>query len=325
MNENHHQVKQQEEQTQKIGVREQQQGVKQERNQCPDCGTAYTAADNFCPGCGKNLKSHACTRCGAATEPDWEICPRCGQNLHAECCSFCGATTNSDDVFCPECGNPKTGITCPGCHTLNFRSFCRQCNTPLNALAHAALEQVRQSPQLQQAFAIAEELAKLEELLSQSDEDAAERTEIPELSEENRAFVNQYKDLLAAFRGQGQEEKKETTGSPSPEPTQKKKFTLNISDKEEAVAQYNAKLEEMKNALNAMLPDPGMTPQMQRDYYTAIKVEMTVKTNVKVKIGWQCNAYNCIHSKPNECVEPFKGGRWIYEDVEQVTRVWVSQ
>lgn len=316
---------QQQAQEQRIEVKQQQQEVRQEKALCANCRTPYTDADNFCPGCGKILKSNTCSQCGAVTEPNWEICPQCGQNLHAECCSFCGAATNNNDTFCPECGNPKTGITCPECHTLNFRSFCRKCNTPLNPLAHAALEQVRQSPQLQQAFAIAEELAKLEELLSQSSRDTTEEIKTPELSEEDRQFVNQYKDLLAAFRGQKYEEIKDLPRPASSESKPQKKFSLNISDKEEAMAQYNAKLEEMKNTLNAMFPDPDMTPQMQRDYYTAIKVEITIKSKVKVKIGWKCNAYNCVHSKPNECAEPFRGGVWIYDDVEQDTRVWVKQ
>ncbi|MEA4919165.1 hypothetical protein [Proteiniphilum sp.] len=178
---------------------------------------------------------------------------------------------------------------------------------------------------MKKALAIAEELAKLEEFISQAGEKTEEETEIPDLSEENRVFVNQYKDLLAAFRGQEQEEKSETTKPPEREPKRRKKFSLNISGKEEAVAQYNAKLEEMRETLNSIFPDPDMTPQMQRDYYTAIKVEMTVKMKVKVKIGWKCRAYGCIHTQPNECVEPFKGGKWIYDDVEQDTRIWVRQ
>lgn len=325
MTENQYRVREQQEQKQKQKIGQQSQEAQVKNSRCPNCNTVYSDTDNYCPGCGENLKPHACVRCGAATESHWEICPQCGQNLHAECCSFCGAATNSDDTFCPECGNPKTGITCPGCQTLNFRSFCRKCNTPLNALAHEALQQIRQKPELQKALAIAEELAKLEELISQAGEEAVEETEVTELSEENRVFVNQYKDLLAAFRGQEQGEKSETTKPHEPEPKPQKKFSLSIPGKEEAMAQYNAKLEEMKNTLNAMFPDPDMTPQMQRDYYTAIKVEMTVRTTVKVKIGWKCNAYGCIHTKPNECAEPFRGGKWIYDNQEKDSRIWVRQ
>ena len=316
---NQHQPQQQQKQKQEL--KQQIQNVEVKSYKCPNCGVAHTAADKFCPECGMHLKANACVRCGAATEANWEICPHCGQNLHAELCSFCGAKTSNNDAFCPECGNPKTGITCPGCQTLNFRSFCRKCNTPLSALAKEVLQQIRQKPELKKALTIAEELAALEGFfLSQSGEEAAP-PEIPELSDENRTFVSQYKELLAVFREQKYEERTETLKSPVAEPKPRKTFSLNISGKEEAWAQYKAKLEEMKKILNSLIPDPGMTPQMQRDYYTAVKIEIITKT--KVKVGWKCNAYGCVHEKPNDCAEPFKGGTWIFEDRD--TSVWVRQ
>lgn len=317
MNGNQHQTQQQ----QKQELKQHTQHVEVKSYQCPNCGMAHTAADKFCPECGMNLKANACVRCGAATEANWEICPHCGQNLHAELCSFCGAKTSSNDMFCPECGNPKTGIMCPGCQTLNFRSFCRKCNTPLNALAQEALQQIRQKPELKKALAIAEELAVLEDfLLSLSGEETVSE-EAATLSEENSALVNQYKELLALFRGEANSERTEAPESPVAGPRPRKTFSLNISGKEEALAQYNAKLEEMKKTLNSLIPEPGMTPQMQRDYYTAVKIEIITKT--KVKVGWKCNAYGCVHEKPNDCAEPFKGGTWIFEDRD--TNIWVKQ
>lgn len=322
---NRHHVQQQEEQKPKQEISQQRQKDKVESCQCPNCGAVHVSSDKFCPECGMAIRSHECARCGATTEPDWEICPQCGQNLHAECCSFCGAKTDRGDTFCPECGNSKKGIICPNCKTLNFRSFCRKCNTPLNTLAQEALQQIRQKPKWKEALAIAKELAELEELLSQTGDEETQQGEIQELSEENREFVNQYKELLAVFRGQKYEEKTETPKPTTSETKPRKQFSLNISNKEEAQAQYNAKLEEMKNRLNSLFPDTEMTPQMQRNYYTAVKIEIIKKIKVNVKIGWKCNAYGCVHDKPNDCAKPFMGGEWIYKEVERETQVWVKQ
>ena len=314
---NQHQAKQQ----QKLECKQQVHQIKETSYQCPNCGVAYTLADKFCSECGMELKTNACIRCGASTEAKWEICPHCGQNLHAERCSFCGAETNQHDAFCLECGNPKRGITCPVCQTLNFRNFCRKCNHPLNALAQEVLQQVKQKPELKKALAIAEELAVLEDfLLSLSGEETVSE-EAATLSEENSALVNQYKELLALFRGEANSERTEAPESPVAGPRPRKTFSLNISGKEEALAQYNAKLQEMKTTLDALIPDPGMTPQMQRDYYTAVKIEVITKT--KVKVGWKCNAYGCVHEKPNDCAEPFQGGTWIFR--EQDTPIWIRQ
>ena len=81
-------------------------------------------------------------------------------------------------------------------------------------------------------------------------------------------------------------------------------------------------MDEMQATLNSMLPDAGMTPQLQRNYYSARKVLITTVTKVKVPLYWLCNAYNCQHSYPEECVEPWRGGRWVYSEREEVTTAW---
>jgi predicted amidophosphoribosyltransferase len=304
--------------------------VEQQVHKCSNCGAAILPNDKFCPECGVGLKGSSCNHCGAVTKPDWEICPSCGHNLAAELCSFCGAGMTENDSFCPECGNPRTGIICPQCQTLNFRSFCRKCNAPLNAQALQALEEAKADPKFQQALAIAEELAELEEfIMSQQEEDAAP-PEIPELSDENKELVNQYKDLLAAFRNQKPEEIKkeqpdEKPEPPKPESKPKTSFSINIVSKEDAIKKYKEKLADMQAALDAMIPDPDMTPQMQRNYYSARKVEVTIKTKGKMELHWICNAYGCIHYDPNDCAEPWKGGRWVYEEREEIKTIWVNQ
>ena len=293
---------------------------------CRNCGTAYSECDKFCSECGMSLKGNSCIYCGAATKPNYEICPDCGKNLQAELCSFCGCGMEIDNSFCPECGNPRTGIICGECQTVNYRNFCRKCNAPLNELAQSALAAANADPIFQKTLALAGELTELEELLRSQSNEESEQPELPEISEENRKLIDQYKEILSTFRGQ---KPQETTESPVPkaqEPEAKPQinFSIRVVNREEATAKYKEKLAEMQAALSSMIPDAGMTPHLQRDYYSARKVEIITKTKSRNMLYWLCNAYGCIHNKPNECAEPFKGGTWIYGEVNETTSIWVN-
>lgn len=102
---------------------QQQQQQEQQRQQ-----TAATQSyDN-------NTPNYICPHCGAAVDFHMELCPHCHHPLHPDVCTYCGAEMEPEDQFCCECGGPRKGITCPICGTLNFRSFCSHCNTPLDAL-----------------------------------------------------------------------------------------------------------------------------------------------------------------------------------------------
>lgn len=299
-------------------------------HKCPNCGVINSGEEKFCIECGLGLKNNTCVHCGTATQPNDEICPACGKGLQAELCSFCGEEMDADSSFCPECGNPRTGIVCGQCHTLNFRNFCRKCNSPLNAQAQQALDEATSDPKFQKALTIAEELAELEEFLLSESEDDIMPPETPELSEENRQLLNQYKDLLSAFRGQKTQEKpqekpKEQPAAPKAEVKPQIKLSINISTKAEAMKKYKEKLAEMQAALISMVPDAGMTPHMQRDYYSARKVEIVTKTKKQERLYWVCNAYGCRHYTPNECSKPYLGGNWFYKEVEEITSIWVNQ
>ena len=304
----------------------QKQAEKQDvvAHKCPNCGGTHSDADKFCSECGIGLKGNSCLHCGAATQPNYEICPVCGHNLQAELCSFCGEKMMPDDAFCSGCGNPRTGIICSGCGSLNFRSFCRKCNAPLNALAYEALEEAQKDPKVQKVATIALELEELEQFLREAEE--AMPPELPQISKENRELVNQYKDLLTTFRGQESKKKtvepQEKTETPKSEPKTKNKFSINIISKEEAMQKYKEKLDEMNAELASMLPDAGMTPQMQRNYYSARKVQILTVTKIKVPLYWICNAYGCQHARPEECVEPWSGGRWVYSEREETSLTW---
>ena len=129
---------------------------------CANCGAPLDSEAAFCEECGAPCHGHHCDSCGAEIKEGMALCPVCGGPATTNC-SFCGALMSRGDVFCPDCGNPRSGITCPQCHTLNFRSFCRKCNHPLNPMALMAIEEARRDPRYIRASKIAEEVASLED------------------------------------------------------------------------------------------------------------------------------------------------------------------
>lgn len=298
---------------------------------CPNCGTPCHSGDKFCEECGMPLKGKSCVRCGVPIQADWEICPHCGQSLHAELCSFCGASMEADDSFCPDCGNPRTGIICPDCNTLNFRSFCRKCNRPLNEMAMQEMQKAKHDPVFQEMLALAQELADLEERIlgTPSGEISEEDSEPPqlELSEADKKLIQQYKDL---FAGSGSLEE---ISIPKPEPLKetpvqaRPKIQLNVKrvDLDEAKQSYKEKLEEMRGLMEKLRPERDMTPQMQRNYYSARKLPVLRKSVSKAPVCWVCNLCGCQHNQPSECAQPELGGTWIYEDVVTVTKTFEYQ
>ena len=298
---------------------------------CPNCGTPCHSGDKFCEECGMPLKGKSCVRCGVPIQADWEICPHCGQSLHAGLCSFCGASMEADDSFCPDCGNPRTGIICPDCNTLNFRSFCRKCNRPLNEMAMQEMQKAKHDPVFQEMLALAQELADLEERIldTPSGEISEEDSEPPqlELSEADKKLIQQYKDL---FAGSGSLEE---ISIPKPKPLKetpvqaRPKIQLNVKrvDLDEAKQLYKEKLEEMRGLMEKLRPEGDMTPQMQRNYYSARKLPVLRKSVSKAPVCWVCNLCGCQHNQPSECAQPELGGTWIYEDVVTVTKTFEYQ
>ena len=298
---------------------------------CPNCGTPCHSGDKFCEECGMPLKGKSCVRCGVPIQADWEICPHCGQSLHAGLCSFCGASMEADDSFCPDCGNPRTGIICPDCNTLNFRSFCRKCNRPLNEMAMQEMQKAKHDPVFPEMLALAQELADLEERIldTPSGEISEEDSEPPqlELSEADKKLIQQYKDL---FAGSGSLEE---ISIPKPKPLKetpvqaRPKIQLNVKrvDLDEAKQLYKEKLEEMRGLMEKLRPEGDMTPQMQRNYYSARKLPVLRKSVSKAPVCWVCNLCGCQHNQPSECAQPELGGTWIYEDVVTVTKTFEYQ
>ena len=120
---------------------------------------------------------------------------------------------------------------------------------------------------------------------------------------------------------------------PKPEPLKetpvqaRPKIQLNVKrvDLDEAKQSYKEKLEEMRGLMEKLRPEGDMTPQMQRNYYSARKLPVLRKSVSKAPVCWVCNLCGCQHNQPSECAQPELGGTWIYEDVVTVTKTFEYQ
>jgi hypothetical protein len=231
-----------------------------------------------------------CPYCGVAILSSYEICPQCGHALQSDHCSFCGERMDEDDLFCGECGNPRSGIVCPACGTLNFRSFCRQCNRALNDLGQAEMEHAQADPLFVEMVELGEQLAEMEVALTHPS------TETPQQP------------------------------MPTPQPAAPRRSKLQITlptlPQEELEEEYHERVEEMQDLLHKLRPDEEQKPQMQRNYYSARKLPTMKYTVTKVPVRWICNLCHAEHNNPSECAQPELGGEWIYEEIVTGKRVF---
>ena len=240
-----------------------------------------------------------------------EICPHCGRPTNPDVCSFCGATMDPDDRYCPECGNSREGIVCPECGTLNFRSFCRKCNHPLDRMAQAAVAQAQADPKYQRMVALQKRMVELERQIL----DGADHA----LSEADEQLKKEYDALLAMIQGGVSENKAETQ----------------VSDEslKQIAKEYRESVQEMNEIMADLMPDAGMTPQEQRNYFCARKLPVITVTKhkqvIQQPVEWICNYCGCHHSQPSDCVEPQLGGTWVYENIEVEETItekhWVTE
>ncbi|WP_291529071.1 zinc ribbon domain-containing protein [Bacteroides sp. UBA939] len=298
---------------------------------CPNCGTPCHGGDKFCEECGMSLKETSCSRCGLSVQPDWEICSHCGQGLQAELCSFCGSPMETDDSFCPDCGNPRTGIVCPDCKALNFRSFCRKCNHPLNEMAMQEMQKAKNDPVFQEMLVLAQELAELEDqILSTADESTSDaEPELPqvELSDADKKLIQQYKDLFAGVASAKEIPSSKIEPKIEEPVLARPKINLNVKKVEldEAKQSYKEKLQEMQQLMARLRPEGDVTPQMQRNYYSARKLPVLRKSVSKAPAYWVCNYCSFHHNQPSECAKPHLGGTWKYEDVVTMAQTFEYQ
>lgn len=295
-----------------------------EHCQCSQCGASVEPGQHFCEECGNPIGANKCPHCHQTVDLNFALCPHCGYPLHTGVCSFCGETLDEDESFCSSCGNPRKGISCPTCGTLNFRSFCRHCNTPLNELAQKAMEKARKHPIIARTKTLAKELQELQQCIEKMlDEvcDDQDKAVLPDEQEQHVSnldllLLDKYKRLFA----NANMSIKKTSGSFCPQKTesQKRRSLIDKDQLKVAIEAYESKAMEMRNALEQLLPDPSDPPEEQRNFLCACLMETyaTVVTKSRVMTEWVCNFCGCHHKTPSECTRPELGGTWLYEDKE---------
>ena len=251
--------------------------------QCPYCGTVNEPEAMFCASCGKPIGKTSCPNCGAEIDPDADFCEICHHYIRKDICSFCGAHLTGKEAFCPECGNPRGGIVCPTCHTLNDFSFCKQCGMPLTDEARQLLAELQLTPEYKEMEALAKELQQMEMVIPLSSERDKVRDQL------SRKLRERVLTLLAQDQGIAQpviEEKEATV------------------DKQELEAQKEARLKRLNEILEKMSQKPEPQPAKVRNYAMACKPQ-------GVRLAWECNFKHALHSSPCGCAKPQLGGKWI--------------
>ena len=242
-------------------------------------------------------------------------------------CGFCGGVMEPEDAFCVECGGPIAGKPCPKCGTVSHRSFCPNCNAPLDALAMQAIAEAQRDPRFTRACQLAKELAEIEDAIAQMDEEAVEEAgEGPvaaALDEKDRQMAMRYQQLFAAMKIQVSEQTAERREEKAPKVVKKNapiQFSFGTCDAKKAVEIYKEKVNELNETLASMIPDPADPVELQRNYLSARKMPVYTTKVVRNVQGWVCNYCGCTHQQPSECTRPELGGQWIYQESTIVTK-----
>lgn len=251
---------------------------------CPNCGTLNDADSQYCLSCGSPLHGITCPNCGSEIDEDSDFCEICHHYIRRDVCSFCGANIGDSDGYCPECGSPRGGIVCPTCHTLNDFSYCKQCGQPLTEEARQLLMKVREMPEYKELSALAQEYSEMTmELPYETDRDRR-RDEV------SRQLRERVLKLLAEDLGE------ENPDIPAPRRQRVSRAELETRKKR--------KMEQLTELLNRMAIPQNPSPAKVRNYAMAQKP-------MGVRLAWQCNYKQALHSSPCGCAKPQLGGKWV--------------
>ena len=252
--------------------------------QCPHCGAMNEPDSMFCASCGKPLGMVACPNCGAELDPDADFCETCHHYINSSVCSFCGAHLSGQEAFCPECGNPRGGIVCPTCHTLNDFAFCKQCGTALTEEARMMVAELKLTPEYKELLQLVDQYTDLNmQLPYQSERDMLHE-------EENNTLRQRVLMLLAQDRG---------VANPYVRPAVSKRMS-----KDQLDARKRELLDKLSEILDKMEMPPMPSPVKARNYAMAQKP-------AGVRLAWVCNYKNAMHSSPCGCAKPQLGGKWV--------------
>lgn len=266
------------------------------------------------------MGGNRCVSCGAQINEGMAICPVCGGPATTNC-TFCGSEMSLGEMFCPECGNPRGGITCPECGTLNFRSFCRKCNHPLNPMALYAVEQAKADPRYQRALKIAQEMQELEDQIQLLEQQLAQQklqqSAAPQKTLDMEVAVDAAtQKLLDEFaqleRARGNAPKPTAAPNPAAAPAKPQQqqqtakpqqlslsggsgggdislgggggsFADTSAKLAQLKAQYAAKVKEFQAEIDQMVPNPADPPEVQRNFACAHMISTTSKVTTVTK------------------------------------------
>lgn len=227
---------------------------------------------------------NVCPNCGSPMSEGADFCESCHRYIKYDICSFCGAELQGNEAYCPECGNPRGGIVCPRCNTMNEFAFCKQCGLPLTDDARQLLQQVKATPEYRHMQMLADQLSELDMTMPLT-------SEAEVLHEEaNKALRERVLKLLAEDRG---------ISNPEIPDVPSKRMT----QEEFNIRKHNI-AEQLMQALEEMQTSETENPIKARNYAMAMKP-------AGLRLAWKCNYKHAIHSSPCGCAKPNLGGRWI--------------
>ncbi len=258
-----------------------------------------------------------CPNCKATVTNIYELCPHCGYRLHNSHCTYCGAPMTGEDLYCGECGGYSKGTPCPSCGTISFRSFCPNCNMPVDELGKEESKKAKADPLFNRICALAEKIIATKESghLIKREEDS--------LSPEILSLLQRYSSICCNTPDDINNHEDQWSDAPhNQSEAESLPSRIVLSDSSDDIPDISSAIEELNELIKSMVPDPGLTPQMQRNYYSARKVAVYRKSIVRETVGWVCNLCGCHHGSPSECARPELGGTWIYQDKEITTKTY---
>lgn len=258
-----------------------------------------------------------CINCGSVVDKKYELCPHCGYRLHNNHCTYCGAEMSGDDLFCGECGGNSKGVSCPQCGTLSFRSFCPKCNAPVDELGTEEMKRAKSDPIYKRICALAQQIIEAQD--SAAHEGNVESQMPPEIL----ALLDRYRQMQTAGDVRPAEvaaTEREEMPDEVISPDNGGGITLTVSTGNSM--DLTSAIDELNALMKSQIPEPGLTLQMQRNYYSARKVAVYHRSTIKECVGWVCNLCGFQHRSPSECAQPELGGTWIYRDKEITTKTY---
>lgn len=238
----------------------------------------YSAAQEMQAASGPSR----CPYCGALIMPGEDFCETCHRYINKNVCSFCGGMLSSEDAFCPECGNPRGGIECPVCHTINEFAFCKQCGSAITEEAKQLMASLKATPEYLELMAVSDQLNQLDKCLPYNSAADKQREDI---NQQLRARVFE----LLKKDGANNEMKAGGTERMTAEELTRKKAE---------------KMDLLTAMLDKFAVTPTPSPAIARNYAMASKPK-------GIRLAWVCNYKHAMHSSPCGCAKPHLGGKWV--------------